>query len=86
VTNPAWWYRDLEQNHNYILPLNPQENTCIPFQNNLDTRILEKDYFVAKAPCISSNNDNVLAANSFSGFGAGGNVNNCSTTNTCGPV
>ena len=86
VTNPAWWYRDLEQNHNYILPLDPQENTCIPFQNNLDTRILEKDYFVAKAPCISSGNSNVLAANSFSGFGAGGNVNNCSTTNTCGPV
>ena len=86
VTNPAWWYRDLEQNHNYILPLDPQENTCIPFQNNLDTRILEKDYFVAKAPCISSGNNNVLAANSFSGFGAGGNVNNCSTTKTCGPV
>jgi hypothetical protein len=54
VTNPAWWYRDLEQNHNYILPLNPQENTCIPFQNNLNTRILEKDYFVAKVPCVAS--------------------------------
>jgi hypothetical protein len=29
------------------------------FQNNLDTRILkEKDYFVTKAPCISSGNSN----------------------------
>ena len=34
-----------------ILPLNPQENTCMPFQNNLSTRILEKDSFVPKAPC-----------------------------------
>ena len=58
VTNPAWWYRDLEQNHNYILPLNPQENTCIPFQNNLNTRILEKDYFVAKVPCVASSSSN----------------------------
>jgi len=47
VTNPAWLYRDLEQNNFDILPLNPQENTCIPFQNNLNTRILERDYFTA---------------------------------------
>lgn len=52
ATNPAWMYKDLEQNHRYILFLDPQENTCIPFQNNLNTRILEKDYFVAKEPCI----------------------------------
>ena len=86
VTNPAWWYRDLEQNHTYILPLNPQENTCIPFQNNLNTRILEKDYFVAKAPCIPSNNGNILASNAFTGYGSGVNVNNCSHTKTCGSV
>ena len=29
----------------YHLPLNPQENTCLPFLNNLSTRILEKDYY-----------------------------------------
>jgi hypothetical protein len=52
ATHPAWMYKDLEQNHRYILFLDPQENTCIPFQNNLSTRILEKDYFVEKAPCI----------------------------------
>jgi len=40
---PAWTARDLEQNHRYILPLNPQENVCIPFQNNISTRIIEKD-------------------------------------------
>jgi hypothetical protein len=86
VTNPAWWYRDLEQNHRYILPLNPQENTCIPFQNNLNTRILEKDYFVAEAPCIESNNNDVLASSAFTGFGSNVNVNNCSTTQTCGTI
>ena len=42
---PAWTARDLEQVDWYTLPLNPQENTCIPFMNNLNTRILEKDYF-----------------------------------------
>jgi hypothetical protein len=50
ATHPAWEYRDLEQTKWGILPLNPQENTCFTFQNNLSTRILEKDIFVAKAP------------------------------------
>ena len=50
VTHPAWTYRDLEQQHYQLLPLNPQENLCFTFQNNLNTRILEKDNFVAKAP------------------------------------
>ena len=86
VTNPAWWYRDLEQNHRYILPLNPQENTCIPFQNNLSTRILEKDHFIADAPCIEPNNNDVLASSAFTGFGSNVNVNNCSTMQTCGTI
>jgi hypothetical protein len=42
---PPWTARDLEQVDWYVLPLNPQENTCMPFINNLNTRILEKDYF-----------------------------------------
>ena len=86
VTNPAWWYRDLEQNHRYILPLDPQENTCIPFQNNLNTRILEKDNFVAKAPCVDSSSSGSLASQAFVGFGKNHNVNNCSHTQTCGKV
>lgn len=52
TTHPAWLYKDLEQDHRYILPLNPQENTCIPFQNNLNTRLLERDYFVPEMPCL----------------------------------
>jgi hypothetical protein len=43
---PAWTARDLEQVDWYTLPLNPQENTCFPFENNLNTRILEKDYHI----------------------------------------
>jgi len=83
VTNPAWKYRDLEQVDWYILPLNPQENTCIPFQNNLSTRILEKDYFVTKAPCVKKSGYQPLATQPFVGFGSKTNVNNCSTTQTC---
>jgi hypothetical protein len=41
---PAWTARDLEQVDWYHLPLNPQENTCIPFQYNMSSRILENDY------------------------------------------
>jgi hypothetical protein len=54
ATHPAWLYRDLEQVDWYYLPLNPQENTCIPFQNNISTRIAEKDAFVAQAPCLKN--------------------------------
>jgi hypothetical protein len=50
ATHPAWEFRDLEQTKWGILPLDPQANTCFAFQNNLSTRILEKDIFVAKAP------------------------------------
>jgi hypothetical protein len=60
VTHPAWMVRDLEQVDWYYPPLNPQENTCLPFQNNLSTRILEKDFFVPNAyypTCISENNN-----------------------------
>ena len=55
---PAWTARDLEQVDWYSLPLNPQENTCMPFENNLSTRILEKDYFVAQIPCSYINDPN----------------------------
>ena len=51
TTHPAWMYRDLEQTRWYPLFLNPQENTCFPFHNNLNTRILEKDNYVPKYPC-----------------------------------
>lgn len=52
ATHPAWTARDLEQVNWYILPLNPQENVCYPFENNTSTRIMEKNSFVAQAPCL----------------------------------
>ena len=45
VTHPAWMYKDLEQDHRSYLFLDPQENVCKHFQNNLNTRILESDNF-----------------------------------------
>jgi hypothetical protein len=49
TTNPAWTARDLQQDHFKILLLDPQEHTCIPFQNNLNTRLIEKDMFTPQA-------------------------------------
>ena len=40
---PAWTARELEQVDWYTLPLNPQENTCLPFENNTWTRLQERD-------------------------------------------
>jgi hypothetical protein len=82
TTNPAWWYRDKEQvNWNYT-PLNPQENICVPFLNNLNTRILEKDYFTPKRDCIITEaNDrlptNVTKSNYVGGPNIGTQNNSC---------
>ena len=65
VTNPAWMYRDLEQPNWKFLPLNPQEHTCIPFHNNLSTRILEKDYYTPKVPCVKNNTNEALPSHNF---------------------
>jgi hypothetical protein len=59
-TNPAWWYRDLEQVDWYYPQINPQINTCLPFQNNLSTRVLEKDYFTPKRDCVLTETKNML--------------------------
>ena len=54
ATHPAWTARDLEQVDWYTLPLNPQENTCLRFQNNISTRIIQKDNFVACPPNLNT--------------------------------
>jgi hypothetical protein len=51
ATHPAWTYLGKEQTLWAILPLDPQENVCIPFASNVSTRILEKDYYVAQIAC-----------------------------------
>jgi len=44
-THPTWETRDLEQNNFNYLYLDPQKHSCMPFYNNLNTRILDRDYF-----------------------------------------
>ena len=84
ATNPAWTARDLEQTQWAILPLDPQENTCIPFQNNVSTRILEKDYFKMKPPCINNNSNTPLYTKQFA-TNSYKKSNLCTSTNMCSP-
>ena len=50
ASHPSWMYRDLEQTRWEYPLLDPQENVCKHFENNISTRILEKDYHVTKLP------------------------------------
>jgi len=43
VSLPAWTFRDVEQVHWSWLPQNPQQNVFIPFDNNVSSRIVERD-------------------------------------------
>lgn len=84
ATNPAWWYRDLEQTDWQYPPLNPQVNTCVPFESNLNTRILEKDYFTPKRDCVLNETKNMLpiSFNLIRGSYIGG-PSTCAQTNSC---
>lgn len=42
---PAWEVKDLEQSLWGYPLFNPQENICLPFLNNTNTRLISKDYF-----------------------------------------
>ena len=52
ATNPAWEVREIDSintpnipnNFKYLL-LDPQKHVCIPFHNNISSRIVEKDYY-----------------------------------------
>lgn len=45
ATHPAWTYREVEQNRWEQPILNPLDQLEKPFHHNLNTRMLEKDYF-----------------------------------------
>ena len=48
TTHPVFEYREKQTHRQNILLKDPQRNVFIPFQNNLDTNILEKDYYNLK--------------------------------------
>jgi hypothetical protein len=56
ATHPAWMYRDLEHSRWENPIINPQALSAIEpvFPRNIQTRILEKDYFVPKIPVVSN--------------------------------
>ena len=47
-SHPAWMYRDLEQPKWEEPLVDPQANLEKPFHDNIQTRILEKDYYKPK--------------------------------------
>jgi hypothetical protein len=49
ATHPAWMLRDVEQDNWKMLHFDPQENVFMPFMNNLNTRIIEKDRFIPQS-------------------------------------
>ena len=85
ATDPAWTARDLEQVDWWTLPLDPQENVCIPFRNNLSSRILEKDYFQAQAPCLGASPEQRLPSRPFRD-GPHGAPPLCVGTGACMPI
>jgi len=82
VTHPAWLYKDLEQNNFSILPLNPQENTCIPFHNNLSTRLIERDYFKPRPPKCLFNENGTINSKPFNS--QAGMTKSCDKMGNCG--
>lgn len=54
VSHPAWMYRDLEQSRWENPFINPQANVELRFPNNIQTRILEKDYFRPRIPLLQN--------------------------------
>jgi hypothetical protein len=52
ASDPAWVYRSLEQNRWETPLLDPLANLEKKFQSNIQTRILEKDYYVQKTPIL----------------------------------
>ena len=82
---PAWTARDLQQNHAYILPNNPQANTEMKFGNYISTRILEKDHFNREFECVPLNDQRyTVPVTSFGKKGSYvGGSNTCASKDSC---
>jgi hypothetical protein len=64
ASHPAWMYRDLEQTRWEEPLLNPQAGLEKVFHDNIQTRILEKDYFTPRVPVVTGINSYYLSGNS----------------------
>lgn len=65
ATHPAWMYKDLEQKRWEQPFLNPQNNWKKPFDDNLHSRILEKDLHMPKIPTVEHTNQFYLSGDSM---------------------
>jgi hypothetical protein len=57
VTHPAWMYKDLEHPRWEFPFLNPLNGLEKAFTENVQTRILEKDYFIPSIPVVRGSED-----------------------------
>ena len=73
ASHPAWMYKDLEQSRWENPFLNPLNGLEKGFNENIQTRILEKDYFVPRIPIVNNTNDYYLTGDSIC---VGGNCKN----------
>jgi hypothetical protein len=72
TSHPAWMYKDLEQTRWENPFLNPLNGLEKGFNENIQTRILEKDYFVPRIPIVDNTDDYYLTGDSIC---VGGNCN-----------
>ena len=61
-THPAWMFRDIEQTRWEEPLLNPQANLEKNFHDNIQTRLLEKDYFVPRIPVVQSHSSHKVVS------------------------
>jgi hypothetical protein len=73
ASHPAWMYKDLEQTRWENPFLNPLNGLEKGFNENIQTRILEKDYFKPTIPIIQSSDNYYLTGETIC---IGGNCNN----------
>lgn len=57
ASHPAWMYKDQDHTRWEVPILNPLANLEKGFQENIQTRILEKDYFRPKVPSVTNTVD-----------------------------
>ena len=77
ASHPAWVLRDLEQNRWEHPLLNPQDKLTLNMPTQLQSRILEKDFYVPKVPVVQGTNDYYLTGQSIC---IGGKEDSCPGT------